>query len=191
MGNTTLSNVMFCHAVCEVLAFVHTLVELQQAPCHDHCPGEPLPQVNHPLMKNLFIVARFNFPCHGFMSFSQVLSLLPERGDQNISSVFLTRKLKDSMRFPLSLLFSGQNKQKDFSCSSICLPFQTFHRLGSSPQDTGSFLSFSIVHAEGVAAPMHYRVDQSLALTGGNAVLDAPWDILAFLAGCLGILLTH
>jgi len=47
------------------------------------------------------------------------------------------------------------------------------------------------VHAEGVAAPTHYRVDQSLALTGGNAVLDAPWDILAFLAGCLGILLTH
>ena len=31
-----------------------TLLELQQAQCHDHCPGEPIPQPHYPLSEEPF-----------------------------------------------------------------------------------------------------------------------------------------
>ena len=41
---------------------VQTLLELQQAWCHDHYPGEPVPVLSHPLVIKLFLIPNLNLP---------------------------------------------------------------------------------------------------------------------------------
>lgn len=91
--------------------------------------------------------------------------------------------------FKSSLLWAEQTKR--LQLLSIYLPFQTFHHLGSPPQD------ILTVFCPFVLCTHKVRLHQCcigwinhLPWLAGNAARDASWDIFGF-PGCLGILLTY
>jgi len=42
-------------------SIVQTLLEIQQAQYHDHCPGEPVLVPDYPLVKNLFLLSNLSW----------------------------------------------------------------------------------------------------------------------------------
>jgi len=60
-------------------SIVQMLLELWEAQCHGHFPGEDVLVPDHSIVKNLFLIS--NLPNHSFMPFPQIL-LLVTRGDQ-------------------------------------------------------------------------------------------------------------
>ena len=59
---------------------VQTLLELWQAWCRDHLPGEPVPVTNHPLSEEPFPNVQSEFPLTQLRSYRWSL----ERGDQHL-----------------------------------------------------------------------------------------------------------
>lgn len=91
-------------------SIVQMLLELQQAQCHNHFPGEPVPLLNHPLLQNLILTSILN-TCHSFTPFPQILSLFTR---EKISACPSTPPCVPALRArptscthcPLSALFS-------------------------------------------------------------------------------------
>ena len=57
-------------------SIVQMLLELWEAQCHGHFPGEDVLVPDHSIVKNLFLISNLTLPNHSFMPFPQILLLV-------------------------------------------------------------------------------------------------------------------
>lgn len=140
---------------------VLTLLELQQAWCHEHCPGEPVPLRDDPMVKTLPRISNVILPLCNFVPFPPVTR-------EKRSALLLCSPLWGSCRLQWDLPSAFSN-------------FMSFCTVG--PETAHS--------TWGEATPELCRAGHSLPLTSySNAMLDVSQDRIGF-PGCLDTLLTQ